>query len=155
MSEMQFSKTSELNDAAALVGDELLRIIQSSSDAKVTVLSLLQATMGLAKLTGVEFDEAQPVIADDNLITALGKIQAQLNRTVNEDEVGTAPNQVPVNQLLGRTAFGDVVGATQVYRHIHASVIGDIWFEYVSNTSLKLKFHGLDDVVRSQTLTFV
>lgn len=153
MSEMQFSKTSELDDAAALVGGELLRVIQSSSDVKVTVLALLQATMGLAKLTGVEFDEAQPVIADDNLITALGKIQAQINKAVMEEDVGTAPNQVPVNQLLGRTAFGDVVGATQVYRHKHASVQGDVWFEYISNTQLRLNFHGLDDVTRSQTLT--
>lgn len=153
MSEMQFSKTSELGDAAALAGTELLRIVQQGGDAKVTALVLLQAAMGLAKLTGVSTETAGAIVADDTLIGALGKLQAQMNKAVMENEVGTAPNQVPVNQLLGRTAFGDVVGATQVYRHKHASVQGDVWFEYVSDTELKLNFHGLDDVVRTQTLT--
>ena len=151
--QMVFSKTSELNNAAALVGAELLRIVQGGADVKATVSVLLAAALTLPKLTGMVTTDSNAVVAADTLIQAIGKIQAQLNKAVNEDEVGSAPNQVPVNQLLGRTAFGDVVGATQVYRHKHASVRGDVWFEYVSNTQLKLNFHGLDDVTRSQTLT--
>ena len=150
---MAFSKTSALNDAATLVGTELLRMVQAGGDVKSTVAVLLAAALTLPKLANMVTTDATAVTVNNNLVEAIGKIQAQLNKAVNEDEVGSAPNQVPVNQLLGRAAFGDVVGATQVYRHIHASVIGDVWFEYVSNTSLKLKFHGLDGVVRSQTLT--
>lgn len=153
MSGMQFSKTSALPAAGELTGNEILRLVQGGNDAKVTALVLLQAAMSLAKLTGVDTATASSITANDSILAALGKLQAQANKAVTEDEVGTAPNQVPVNQLLGRVAFGDVVGAVQVYRHKHASVAGDVWFEYVSDTSLKINFHGLDEVVRTTTLT--
>ena len=150
---MAFSKTSQLPDAAALTGDEIVRVIQSGGDTKLGILTLANAVLSLAKLTGLATNDASAVAGTDNPLVALGKIQAQLNKAVMEDEVGTAPNQVPVNQLLGRTAFSDVVGAVQVYRHKHASVQGDVWFEYVSDTSLKVNFHGMDNITRSTTLT--
>lgn len=149
-----FSKTSELPDADTLLGTELIRIIQNSGDAKVAVSVLLEAALVIAKVKGLVTTDTSAVANEDGIVVALGKLQAQLNKAVNEDEVGSAPNQVPVNQLLGRTAFGDVVGATQVYQHVHASVPGDVWHEWVSNTQLKHCFHGLDNVVRTQVVNY-
>lgn len=68
--------------------------------------------------------------------------------------VGSAPNQVPVGQMLGALAFADVVGATQVTRHARDSKPGDVWHEYVSDTQLIKKFHGFDNVIRTITETY-
>lgn len=65
--------------------------------------------------------------------------------------VGTAPGEIPTNALLGRMAYADDVGATQVFRAPYQSKPGDVWREYVSDTSTVLKFHGFDGSIRSRT----
>lgn len=75
------------------------------------------------------------------------KVDAQPN-------AGSAPNELPSNQHLGALAFLDALGATQVTRHARDSQPGDVWHEWVSNTQLTKKFHGLDGVIRTITETY-
>ncbi|CAM4266281.1 hypothetical protein COAQ111491_14035 [Comamonas aquatilis] len=69
-------------------------------------------------------------------------------------QIGTAPDQVPSVQQLGRSVFLDNTGVTTVQMHVPDSQPGDIWSEYVSNTQTIRKFHGFDGVVRSYTETW-
>lgn len=69
-------------------------------------------------------------------------------------QIGTAPDQVPSVQQLGRVVFLDNLGVTTVQMHIPDSQPGDMWSEYVSNTQTIRKFHGFDGVVRSYTETW-
>lgn len=68
--------------------------------------------------------------------------------------VGSAPAELPSNQHLGALAFLDTLGATQVTQHARDSQPGDVWHEWVSNTQLRKKFHGLDGVIRTLTETY-
>ena len=76
--------------------------------------------------------------------------------TVNWTEVmnlpvGTGPDQVPAGQHLGQLAFLDALSTTVVSRHVRDSRPGDIWREYVSDTTTTIKFHGFDGVIRSRS----
>ena len=68
--------------------------------------------------------------------------------------VGPGPDQVPAGQHLGRLAFMDVLGATTVHRTVPDSRPGDVWREYVNDTTTTIKFHGLDGVIRSRSETW-
>lgn len=68
--------------------------------------------------------------------------------------VGSAPGELPTNQHLGALAFLDTLGATQVTQHTRDSQPGDVWHEWVSDTQLRKKFHGLDGVIRTITETY-
>lgn len=66
--------------------------------------------------------------------------------------VGQEQGQAPANQLLGRLAFLDALGALMVSRNQPAAN-GSFWVERVSDTSIKLFMRGDDGVARSTTLT--
>jgi len=73
---------------------------------------------------------------------------------VTQTDIGTAPNQIPLNQYLGNLAF---MSSNQLVINPAASVtpngIGDMVFELASDTSLIVKVKGSDGTVRSATLT--
>jgi hypothetical protein len=73
---------------------------------------------------------------------------------VSQTDIGTAPNQIPLNQYLGNVAF---MSSNQLVINPAASVtpngIGDMVFELASDTSLIVKVKGSDGTVRSATLT--
>ena len=71
---------------------------------------------------------------------------------VTQVDIGTDPNQVPLNQYLGTLAFQDQVGVIQAAATAPTNNL-DINFEYVSNTSIKIRMRGSDGTVRSTTLT--
>ena len=71
---------------------------------------------------------------------------------VTQYDIGTDPNQVPINGLLGTMAFQDQVGVIQAASTAPTNNL-DINFEYVSNTSIKIRMRGSDGTVRSTTLT--
>lgn len=68
--------------------------------------------------------------------------------------IGSSPNQVPTNQLLGRMAFQDpdavVLKPAASAAPAHP---GSMVFQLTSDTSLVIKVMGSDGVVRSTTLT--
>lgn len=71
---------------------------------------------------------------------------------VSQTDIGTASNQIPLNQYLGTLAFQDQVSQLQPAASAPTNNL-DINFEYVSNTSIKIRMRGTDGVVRSTTLT--
>jgi hypothetical protein len=73
---------------------------------------------------------------------------------VVQTDIGTAPNEIPLNQYLGNLAY---MNAEAVVIQPQASAtpngIGDMVFELTSDTSLLVKVKGSDGTVRSATLT--
>lgn len=86
--------------------------------------------------------------------TTARKWTAQRVRQAVDASAGSAPNELPTNQHLGALAFLDAIGATQVTQHTRDSQPGDVWHEWVSDTQLRKKFHGLDGVIRTITETY-
>ena len=70
----------------------------------------------------------------------------------SQPDIGTDPNQIPLNQYLGTLAFQDQVSALQPAATAPTNNL-DINFEYVSDTSIKIRMRGSDGTVRSTTLT--
>lgn len=71
-----------------------------------------------------------------------------------ESYVGSGPGEIPTNSLLGKQAFADEVGVTQVYQAPYTSKPGDVWREFTNNTTTVLKFHGFDGVIRTRSETW-
>ena len=73
---------------------------------------------------------------------------------VQQSDIGTAPNEIPLNQYLGEMAY---MNAESVVIQPQASAvpngIGDMVFQLTSDTSLEIKVKGSDGTVRSVTLT--
>ena len=67
-------------------------------------------------------------------------------------DIGTDADEVPLNQFLGDQAFVDDVG-TVIPSASDPQRNKDINFEYVSDTSIKIRMRGADGTVRSTTLT--
>lgn len=98
-----------------------------------------------SQYTGVQIDAAVGnVLASDT----------QSNSLVSKTDIGTDPNQLPLNQYLGTMAFQN---ASAVVIKPQASEvpsgIGDMVFELTSNASLTIKVKGSDGTVRSAVLT--
>lgn len=132
--------TADENTGLRFAGNDILQLITGG------VVRLQIAADGTP--TGV-VTEKMPVSAATQ--TALNNLAAAC---VALTAVGSAPNQVLTGQMLGAQAFADVVGATQVTRHVRDSKPGDVWHEYVSDTQLIKKFHGFDNVIRTITETY-
>ena len=77
---------------------------------------------------------------------------ASYHNVVTAQDIGNNPNQVPLNQFLGQLAFldevGDIMPSNTDPQQNYA-----INFEYVSNTSIKIRMRGSDGTVRETTLT--
>ena len=68
--------------------------------------------------------------------------------------IGTAPNQVPVNGMLGRMAFQEPNAVVlEPQATANPGRPGSMVFQLTSNTSLTVKVMGSDGVVRSVALT--
>lgn len=72
--------------------------------------------------------------------------------SVGATDIGTDPQQIPLNQFLGKQAFVDEVGTIRPNASAPQQNL-DIIFEYVSDTSINVKMRGADGTVRSTTLT--
>lgn len=59
-----------------------------------------------------------------------------------------------VRRVLLKEDLQTTLDAIQVTRHTRDSRPGDVWYEWVSNTELTKKFHGLDGVIRAITETY-
>ena len=67
-------------------------------------------------------------------------------------DIGTNPQDIPLNQFLGQQAFLDEVGTVRPSASVPQQT-RDINFEYVSDTSIKIRMRGDDGTIRSTTLT--
>ena len=96
-------------------------------------------------------DAAKPVSTATQ--TALN-LKANSVTTVEESDIGTGPDEVPLNGFLGDMAFQSrkalvIEPAASANPH----QVGNMVFELTSDTSLKVKVKGSDGVVRTATLT--
>lgn len=71
---------------------------------------------------------------------------------VTQADVGIGASQVPLNQYLGKMAYVDRVGNIGVSSAPPVNNL-EVNFEFVSNTSIRVRMRGTDGVVRSSTLT--
>lgn len=68
--------------------------------------------------------------------------------------IGTAPNQVPANGMLGGLAFQNPESLVlKPASSTIPQIAGSMVFQLTSDTSLVIKVKGSDGVVRSTTLT--
>ena len=83
-----------------------------------------------------------------------GTITEAGSPVVTQSDIGTAPNEIPLNQYLGEMAY---MNAEAVVIQPQASVtpngIGDMVFQLTNDTTLVVKVKGSDGTVRSATLT--
>lgn len=77
-----------------------------------------------------------------------------LSVVVEQADVGTGPNEVPLNQYLGNMAFmnNDVV-VLKPPASVTPQQIGSMVFQLTSDTSLTIKVKGSDGTVRSASIT--
>jgi hypothetical protein len=94
----------------------------------------------------------QRVTADD--MDGALNLKANTATAVEQSDIGTAPNEIPLNGYLGDLAY---MNRDQFVITPPASVdpnqIGGMTFQLTNNTTLVIKVKGSDGVVRSNTLT--
>ncbi len=120
-----------------LAGTEVLPIVQGGITEKVSV----------ANLTAGRDVSVNSLIVTSN-ITING------NSVVDQTDIGTAPNEIPLNQYLGNLAYQN--SNAVVLNPVASAVptgIGDMVFQLTNNTTLVVKVKGSDGTVRSVTLT--
>ena len=71
---------------------------------------------------------------------------------VTSVDIGSAPDQVSLNYMLGNLAFMNDIDRLRASATAPTNSL-DINFEYVSDTSIKVRMRGSDGTVRSATLT--
>ena len=108
----------------------------------------------LAPVTNVGIGEFSPgsKLAVNGSITESTDGGTTYHNVVTAQDIGTDPNQVPLNQFLGQLAFMDSIGDVPTASSPPQDNLS-INFEYVSDTSIKIRMRGADGVVRSVTLT--
>jgi len=154
--------TSELNAAVAEV--EVYRdaaadsAVTSAEEAAAAALSEV-AALGYLTETQNARDQAIAIVygGEYSINAGAGKVPiADTDARLGTDwlPIGTAPNQIPLNQFLGRMAYQS---PENVVIRPRASVTpagaGDMAFQLTSDTSLVIKVKGSDGTVRSTTLT--
>jgi len=81
-------------------------------------------------------------------------IGGQYYNLVSQADIGTAANEIPLNQYLGDLAFmNNEALVIQPQASVTPNGIGDMVFQLTSDTSLVIKVKGSDGTVRSATLT--
>jgi len=118
--------------------------IQSNNSNHITVL-----TNGSV---GIGTDTPSSRLAVNGSITESTDGGTTYHNVVTAQDIGTAPNEVPLNQFLGQMAFMDEVGDIPTSSSAPQENYS-VNFEYVSDTSIKIRMRGSDGVVRSATLT--
>jgi hypothetical protein len=87
-------------------------------------------------------------------VTIDGTLTVTNNQVVQQSDIGTAPNKIPLNQYLGELAY---MNKAQVVISPQATAVPaavrDMVFELTNDTTLTIKVKGSDGVVRSVALT--
>jgi len=69
-------------------------------------------------------------------------------------DIGTDPNQIPLNQFLGSLAYQEKESfVIAPVASVVPAIIGEMVFQLTNDTTLVIKVKGSDGVVRSNTLT--
>ena len=105
-----------------------------------------------ADVLGITTNGVGKVTVDDTAAPLKEVFSSVFYPVVTQVDIGTSPNQVPLNGYLGALAFQNQVSFLRSAATAPAANL-DINFEYVSDTSIKIRMRGSDGIVRSTTLT--
>jgi hypothetical protein len=77
-----------------------------------------------------------------------------VNNPVDSTDIGTAPNEIPLNQYLGGMAYMDPESVViRPQADANPATVRGMVFQLTNDTTLVIKVRGVDGVVRSTTLT--
>ena len=94
-----------------------------------------------------------PITINNNL-TVTGTITENTYPVVSQNDIGTAPNEISVNGMLGSMAFQSEEAVVVKPQATAIPVgVGDMVFQLTNDTTLVVKVKGSDGTVRSNTLT--
>lgn len=134
----------------------------NTTDAKLFTRKEVSGTASIVQIGGEATVAAAAAAMPRSGGTFTGSVQLALNSTesyggayypfVSQVDIGTDPNQISVNHMLGRMAFLDEV-AVLLPSQNPPGASKEINFEYVSDTQLKIRMRGADGTLRSTTLT--
>lgn len=137
--------------AAAIVATDSLLVALGKAQAQITA----RAPLDSPELTGNPTARTQAVGNSSSRLANTEFVDKEIEeRTVQAKHVGVEPGQVPASQHLGRMAFMDEVGVLTPMQS-RPGELRAVWFEFESNTSLRMCMRGDDGVVRSTAYTLV
>ena len=139
------------------VGNSDFTLVGASANTVGTVFTATGTTTGTGTVSGQQGNEKGEQWLDTtgstfDLKIYDGNAWRSTSSSGSLPSVGTAPNEIPVNQYLGQQAFVDEVGTVRPSAS-EPQANKDINFQYVSDTSIKIRMRGADGTVRSTTLT--
>lgn len=153
---ISLSSGREINVGEVVAPDlaERIKVITNgggTSQGVLDAIAALQAT--IATYGTMALQNANAVNITGGTVNPTTLQEAGVAAVVQTD-IGTAPNEIPLNQYLGEMAY---MNAESVVIQPQASAvpngIGDMVFQLTSDTSLEIKVKGSDGTVRSVTLT--
>ena len=164
ISQMPSLTASELAAGDLLAVVDVSDVTQASSgtNKKITLTALQSAPVTAGVANAVTYLNASKVESssanltfDGTTLNASAVTEAGF-AAISQQDVGTAPNQVPLNQYLGDLAFMNkdqfvITPASTAAPH----QVGAMTFQLTNDTTLVIKVKGSDGVVRSNTLTLV
>jgi len=127
---------------------------QTITTKTINLASNTLVTTSAQLATAVTDETGSGLLVFNSSPALTGTVADTTTNLVNSADIGTAPNQIPINQYLGELAF---MSKDQLSIRPAASTapagIGEMVFQLTSNTSLVIKVMGSDGVIRSNTLT--
>jgi hypothetical protein len=122
-----------------------------TSQSVLNAIAALQATIATYGTMALQNASAVAITGGTGNFTTLTENSSP---AVVQTDIGTAPNEIPLNQYLGELAY---MNSESVVLMPPASAtpvgIGDMVFQLTNNTTLVVKVKGSDGTVRSVTLT--
>lgn len=109
---LKFTKTSELDNATSVNGEELVRVIQGGNDVKATVASIARTALTNPVLEGLSVTNDSAVAATDNVLQAIGKLQAKTT-TLQNATTGKVSKEED-NILTGNNVFQKTISAPAI-----------------------------------------
>jgi hypothetical protein len=126
------------------------------ADAKISALPAATTPLTGTELVPIVQGGITKQVTQQNFLSGSNPTSISENGypVVSQADIGTAPNEVPVNGMLGNMAFQDKedVVISPAATAVPAN-LGDMVFQLTSNTSLTIKVKGTDGTVRSVALT--
>ena len=150
---MSDKKISQLDAASALGGSEPIAVVQSGGTKRTTPDAIATRTSDVLGLGTMATQDSDSVSISGGDVDATSLKEGNVDVVVQTD-IGTDPNQVPLNQYLGNLAYqnSNAVVLSPVAL-VNPIGIGDMVFQLTSDTSLEIKVKGSDGTVRSVALT--
>jgi hypothetical protein len=155
---MADKKISQLNAAATIYDADDFAVVQDgeTKQANASVVKtyvkdgLSKSDVGLGNVDNTS-DANKPISTATQ--TAVN-LKANASTTLENTDIGTAPNEVPLNQYLGDLAYqNEDQFVIRPQTSAHPLGIGEMTFQLTNNTTLVVKVKGTDGTVRSNTLT--